>query len=196
VLGTLGVAGGLAMGLVLSLGACSRTSEPDAPPESPTGDYHASATDNDHAPLGTESPVLTWRRADQRAAVAAGVRVMRAFASPAASSRSNDPDAQETWWAKLHPLLSDQARSDYAAVDHANVPVHAVTGPGRLGVAQARVMAVIHVPTDAGLYAVTLSRSAEDPRWRAEQITPPEIDPHGVGEEPHSSGTGAGESEQ
>jgi hypothetical protein len=198
VLGTLRVATGMTVGLVLPLSACSSTSEPDAPPPSVPAslDYHGPATDNDDAEAGTESAApLTWRRADQRAAVAAGVQVMRAFASPTVS-RVDEPEAQKNWWTQLRPLLSDQAASDYAAVDHANVPVHQVTGAGRLAAAEARALAIVHVPTDVGLYAVTLSRSAEDPRWLAERITPPEIDPHGDGEEIHSSGDKAGGSGQ
>jgi hypothetical protein len=99
---------------------------------------------------------------------------MRLFARPRL--------AQEAWWADLEPLLSDQAAHDYLGVDPANVPVRQVTGPGRLVPLETKLVTIVHVPTDAGLYAVTLSRSPEDPQWRAERVTPPETDPHGPDE--------------
>lgn len=104
------------------------------------------------------------------------------------------PDlGRQAWWADLEPLLSDQAARDYAGVDPANVPVRQVTGPGRLVPLETALVTIIHVPTDAGLYAVTLSRSPEHPQWRADRITPPEPDPHGPEESPgNNSGASHG----
>lgn len=163
--------------------ACGCSSTPEAAPlPTPTGtptlDFHASA-----AAEGTQSPApLSWRPEDRRAAIKAGVRVMSLFARP-------DLERQ-TWWDDLEPLLSDQAARDYAGVDPANVPVRQVTGPGRLVPLETALVTIVHVATDAGLYAVTLSRSPEHPQWRADRITPPEPDPHGPGESPADS-TGA-----
>jgi hypothetical protein len=99
---------------------------------------------------------------------------MRLFARPQLT--------RAAWWSDLEPLLSAQAAQDYAGVDPANVPVRQITGPGRLVPLETDRVAIVHVPTDHGLYAVTMSRSPEDPQWRAEHLTPPETDPHGPGE--------------
>lgn len=95
---------------------------------------------------------------------------MRLFARPGISARA--------WWADLKPLLSDQAQRDYYGVDPARVPVSKVTGDGRLVELDTALVAIVHVPTNAGLYAVTVSRSSQEPRWVVERITPPEPDPH------------------
>lgn len=95
---------------------------------------------------------------------------MTLFARPGLSA--------EDWWADLEPLLSAKAQQDYLYVDPARVPVTAVTGKGRLVELGTELVAIVHVPTDAGLYAVTVSRSEEAPEWVADRITPPEPDPH------------------
>lgn len=95
---------------------------------------------------------------------------MRLFARPELSPKA--------WWADLEPLLSASARQDYYGVDPSQVPVTEVFGPARLVPLGTKLLAIVHVPTDAGLYAVTFSRSKEEPRWAVERITPPEPDPH------------------
>ena len=95
---------------------------------------------------------------------------MRLFARPRLDA--------ETWWSALEPLMSTQAQQDYYGTDPARVPVAAVTGPGTLLDLDTKRLAIVHVPTDAGLYAITLSRSPEAPEWKVERIAPPEPDPH------------------
>lgn len=114
-------------------------------------------------------------KTERRAATDLGVRVMELFARPGVEA--------DTWWEDLEPHLSAQARHDYAYVDPRNVPASNVTGTGDLVTMDSPRVAIVHVPTDAGLYAVTLSRSPAEPEWVAERITPPEDDPHGVGED-------------
>jgi hypothetical protein len=139
--------------------------------------FHATTPTN---PDKAAAP-LRWKRADRRSAVRFGERVMRAFAT----QQQSLPDVT-SWWQQLEPLLSSQAARDYSSVDPANVPVHQITGAPRLAPTpplDEPVLAIVHVPTDAGLYAVIVSRSAQDTRWRAERITPPELDPHRPGDD-------------
>lgn len=92
------------------------------------------------------------------------------------------PDLSPTdWWDGLAPLLSEQARSDYLGIDPATVPVTQITGKARLARVDTSMLAIVHIPTDAGLYAVTLTRSPEAPVWVVESIVPPELDPHASG---------------
>lgn len=79
-----------------------------------------------------------------------------------------------TWWEDLEPYLSPAAQEAYYATDPANVPVTKVTGDVELVDASNELVAIAHLPTDHGLYAVTLSRSPERPAWAVERITPPE----------------------
>lgn len=95
---------------------------------------------------------------------------MRLFARPRLDAK--------TWWSDLEPLMSPQAQQDYYGIDPALVPVTDITGPGALVKLDTRRVAIVHVPTDAGLYAITLSRSPEAPEWKVERIAPPEPDPH------------------
>lgn len=85
----------------------------------------------------------------------------------------------DAWWDDLEPYLTAQAQQDYSYTDPANVPVTKLTGAATLVELDTRRVAIVHVPTDAGLYAVTLSRSPESPTWLVERIAPPEPDPHG-----------------
>lgn len=80
------------------------------------------------------------------------------------------------WWADLAPYLSAQAAQDYRYTDPASVPPTQLTGTGQLVDLDTseHLVTIAHLPTDAGLYAVTLSRSAEQPTWTVERITPPE----------------------
>ncbi len=84
----------------------------------------------------------------------------------------------ERWWKDLAPFFSDGAAADYIGTDPTEVRSRKVTGAVRLVPATTIRLVIAHVPTDAGLYAVTMSRSTEAPRWVVERITPPEPDPH------------------
>jgi len=84
------------------------------------------------------------------------------------------PDVSyEQWWADLSPLLSSQAQMDYQYVDPLNVPARAVTGDPILVDDDSASVAGVQVPTDVGLYVVTLSRADADAPWVVERITPP-----------------------
>lgn len=130
----------------------------------------APSTSDDSTADATSAPVeLAWDEAAQEKVSTLAGEVMERFARPSLD--------RATWWADLEPYLSAQAQADYLGVDPANVPVRRITGPIELVPLKTHLVAIAHVPTDAGLYAVTLSRSEAAPQWAVERITPPERDP-------------------
>ena len=128
---------------------------------SPLPEYHGS-----DLPASTPPTALRWDEADQRAAQDLALKVMRLFARPDVSA--------STWYSDLEPYLSPAAQEAYYATDPANVPVTTVTGAVQLVDASNELVAIAHLPTDNGLYAITMSRSPEQPTWAVERITPPE----------------------
>ena len=135
--------------------------------ESPNGDstslpeYHGS-----DLPSPTSTAALQWDETAQREAKNLALKVMRLFARSGVSAA--------TWYSDLEPYLSPAAQEAYFATDPANVPVTKVTGDVQLVDASNELVAIAHLPTDDGLYAITLSRSADHPTWAVERITPPE----------------------
>ena len=145
------------------------TAAADAPATETLPDFHSGET-SVPTPAPTPTTDLAWDVVEQQKVARLAEKTMRLFARP-------DRPA-DAWWADLEPLLSAQARQDYYGVDPARVPVTAVTGPARLVPLDTELVAIAHIPTDAGLYAVTLSRTPQAPAWMVERITPPEADPH------------------
>jgi hypothetical protein len=111
-------------------------------------------------------PEPAWDEASRADAVAAAGEVMECFARPSLD--------HETWWADLEPLLSAEARDDYSFVDPRNVPASSVTGPAVLVDDTSAYIAVVEVPTDVGVYTLTLSRLHGDAPWSTERIVPPD----------------------
>jgi hypothetical protein len=100
------------------------------------------------------------------AAVNLAQRAMTAFARPTIDA--------ETWYIELAPLLTPAARSAYTGTDPAEVPAHAVTGPGRTEDSPSAFLSYVVVPTDVGDYRLLLSREGGDSGWLVETITAPE----------------------
>lgn len=94
------------------------------------------------------------------------MQAMTRFARPSMPAKK--------WWDELSPLLSAQARTDYAYTDPANVPATKVTGKPSLADLDSVHVRIVQVPTDAGTYSITLSRSELDPDWVVERIAPPD----------------------
>lgn len=110
------------------------------------------------------SSTATARNAAQAtqwaAAVAQATDFMAAFARPAPTV-----DAV-TWWQHVTPFLTDQATSDYAGTDPANVPFTHVTGPGAVLPVDApdSLLIAVRIPTDAGAYLVEIQSTEYGPR--------------------------------
>jgi hypothetical protein len=139
----------------------SASVDPDRYPGPPDG-----VVDEDTGETVTARPVPVWDEASREAAADAAQAVTAAFARP-------DLD-QDAWWAGLEPLLTQQAALDYAYVDPANVPATAVTGPGTVAAGTSAYVATVEVPTDAGPYAIVLTRQDAAAPWLTARISPAE----------------------
>ena len=122
--------------------------------------------DEDTGETITPEAVPQWDADSRATALRAAEAVMSAFARPDLS--------HDQWWTGLEPLLSAQARIDYAYVDPANVPATQVTGTAELAEESSAYIARVQVPTDIGTYTLILSRADAEAGWLAERITPPE----------------------
>ena len=111
-------------------------------------------------------PVMPTQDAiSDAAAVDLAQRAMNAFARPALDA--------DLWFTELAPLLTPDARSAYYGTNPAEVPPHAVTGPGRAENSPSAFLAYVVVPTDVGDYRLLLSREGGDTGWLVEELTPP-----------------------
>lgn len=130
-------------------------------PEQDDGDQRTGGSTATRTPLTV--PTTDAARQD---AAAIAIKAMTLYA------RRDIAAAQ--WIDDLAAVLTVQAAQDYAGTDPANVPPTAVTGPAKVIATDSAWLARVQVPTDVGLYLVTLSRTADDPTWRVARFTPPE----------------------
>jgi hypothetical protein len=131
-------------------------------PTTPTG----AASPNPSPPEddATVIPVPEAEATSQAAAIAAAEKAVAAFGRP-------DLPYQQ-WIDGLYPLMSQAGAAAYEGTDPQNVPVHQITGPGRILEGSTDVALIVEVPTDAGPYNVSLSRSITDAAWLADRIRP------------------------
>lgn len=138
------------------------------------------------APLGTSSPSVTSTNPanpspppdtgataasvpeagtdSQAAAIAAAEKALTAYARP---------DLSYTDWINgLYPYLTQAGAAAYQDTDPSRVPVRHVTGPGTILPASTDVSLIVQVPTDVGLYNVSLSRPSATAPWLADRIRP------------------------
>ncbi len=123
------------------------------------------AVDEDTGETLEPQPVATWDAASRAGVVEAAQAAMTAFARPGLEF--------EAWWGELAPLLTQQGQQDYAYVDPANVPATTVTGAGSLVDDTSAYAAGVEVPTDAGVYTLTLTRTDAHGPWLVARFTPP-----------------------
>lgn len=100
----------------------------------------------------------------QQKAIAAATKAMQTFAQPQLSA--------DKWWAQMLPLLSQQGGVAYQGTDPSQIPVHQVTGGGVVLPGSTEVSLIVQVPTDAGLYNITLTRPGTSAPWLADRIRP------------------------
>lgn len=122
--------------------------------------------DEDTGEIIEPQPVPQWDEASRVAVVAAAEAAMTAFARP-------DLD-EETWWAGIEPLFTDEAAQRYAYVDPANIPVREVIAEGFIIDDASAYVAIVEVPTDAGRYQLVLNRRNAEAPWLVSRITPVE----------------------
>lgn len=155
--------------LVLALAGCVGSNDQPAPAASPTRSSAPPTAPNPVNPSPpfddeTVAPVPEAAEDSQSAAVTAAERAVTAFARPDLS--------YEEWIAGLYPHLTQTGAAAYEDTDPANVPAREVTGPGTILPASTEVALIVQIPTDAGLYNVSLSRPGADAPWLADRIRP------------------------
>ncbi len=113
---------------------------------------------------GTVIPVPEAGTDTQAGAVTAAKKVVVTFGQPTLDAAG--------WLQQMTPLLSPTGYEAYTATDPAEIPVTRVTGTGRVLAASTDVSLIVEVPTDAGPYNVTLTRTDVSAPWLAERIRP------------------------
>lgn len=134
------------------------TSATGAPP--PTGGSNPGPLADD----ATVIPVPEAASSSQQAAIAAAENIVVVFGRPDLPYRD--------WIDGLYPLMTQAGAAAYEDTDPRNVPVHQVTGPATILDGSTEVALVVRVPTDAGSYNVSLSRTGADAPWLADRIRP------------------------
>jgi hypothetical protein len=159
----------LPLAVVVTISGCVDTTSDSTAPPTATGAPLApsiSASPNPAPPAdeATVIPVPEAEQSSQSAAITAAEKVVAAFGQP-------DLPYQQ-WIDGLYPLMSQAGAAAYEGTDPQNVPVHQVTDAGKILEGSTDVALIVEVPTDAGPYNVSLSRSSTDAAWLADRIRP------------------------
>lgn len=162
--------------VVLGASGCTSRPGPPTPPPSAAappaaGQPPATATTGPSpealdGPAPASIPSATWDAPAQGAAITRAEGFMRAF------TRTDLPAAQ--WWAGVTGFLTPQAASDFQGTDPAQISAGHLTGPGAILTQTAGVVAVVDLPTGAGTYQVTMTRTGADQPWLVSLVTAPQ----------------------
>lgn len=111
---------------------------------------------------------LTLDDAAKKSAATTAQTVMKAWAA--------HHDDKAAWWAGVQPHLSQQASQDYEATDPRNIGDFKIEDSTKPRLMPSSIPEVAHVGimTDKGEFDVMLTRSTDDPTWRANRIDAPE----------------------
>lgn len=154
----------------LALAGCVHSNDPGpslSPSSSPTVTSTSPANPTPPVDMGaTADPVPEAGTDSQAAAIDTAEKAITAFARPDLS--------YDEWINGLYPYLTQAGAAAYEDTDPARVPVRQVTGAGTILPASTEVALIVQVPTDAGLYNVSLSRPSPDAPWLADRIRPAE----------------------
>lgn len=94
----------------------------------------------------------------------------RELAVHAVGAWVNVDDGEDVWRSGLAAWLSPDALAYYAAVDPRNIAAAEITGEPQLVDEDSPELAVVEVPTSAGIYEVTMNRvEAADP-WAVQRV--------------------------
>lgn len=159
------------MTIIVLSGCTAEPTTPTAPTPAPSP-VTPTATARTPVPFATDvprddatvAPVPEAAAGSQTAALRAAETVVTAFGQPGLP--------YPEWIGGLYPLLTQAGAAAYEDTDPSSVPVHQVTGPGRILPGSTEVALIVEVPTDAGLYTVSLSRPDPASPWLAERIRP------------------------
>lgn len=153
----------------LTLSACVGGADEGGTPSnggSPRATSTAAANPSPPVDGATAEPVPEAGADSQAAAITAAVEALTAYARPGVS--------YQEWIDGLYPHLTQAGAAAYEDTDPALIPVSQVTGAGMILPASTEVALIVQVPTDAGLYNVSLSRTGTDAAWLADRIRPAE----------------------
>jgi hypothetical protein len=159
-----------ALPLIAALALTGCVADPDTDATSSTSTVTAATTSpsspNPTPPRddATVIPVPEAGDNSRKSAVAAAEKVVATFAQPTLDA--------ETWMNNLYPLMTQAGAAAYEGTDPAKVPVHQVTSAGTILDGSTEVALIVEVPTDAGPYNVSLSRTGPDAPWLADRIRP------------------------
>lgn len=156
-----------ALVLTVTLAGCVSPSPEAQPTLKPTSS--ATSTPNPDGPSDAVETPPSLPAAGSEAsgsAIAAAENVMTLFARPSL-------DAQ-AWIDGLYPFLTEAAGFAYEGTDPSNVPCSQVTGAGTVTGEPTEYAVIVQVPTDAGLYNISLTRTGPDAEWLADRIRPAE----------------------
>ncbi len=145
--------------------------EEEPAPSSPSATNHAVPEERTEAdpspqppahpdPTDSGAPLPTWDPATQDRAEAQALAFVRAFL------RTDLP--RDDWYVGIRGFLSEDAQEKYTTVNPRNVPNAEVTGEAVLVDSSSAFLAGVEVPTAAGVFAVTLSRSEVGESWVVE----------------------------
>lgn len=111
-------------------------------------------------PTDSGAPLPTWDSATEERAEDQALAFVRAFLRTDLS--------REGWYAGIRGFLSEDAQEKYTTVDPRNVPSTEITGEAAVVDTSSVFLAGVEVPTAAGVFAVTLSRSEAGEDWAVE----------------------------
>jgi len=150
---------GCTSGTTVSTNVPSSTSASSAPSTPPGTAVSGAPTDE-----GSVLPVPEAGTDSRTDAMSAAEKVVTTFGQPTLDAT--------TWINNMYPLLTQAGAAAYEGTDPAKVPVHQVTGAGIILDGSTEVALIVQVPTDAGLYNVSLSRTGASASWLADRIRP------------------------
>lgn len=157
------------LALALTLAGCvAGSGDSSTPSNSGSPSATSTAAVNPSPPVdgATAEPVPEAAADSQAAAISAAVDALTAYARPGLS--------YQEWINGLYPHLTQAGAAAYEDTDPALIPVNQVTGAGTILPASTEVALIVQVPTNAGLYNVSVSRSSPDAAWLADRIRPAE----------------------
>lgn len=156
------------LAVVLALTGCTAQTPPAAPTNNPAATRTSAPANTSEAGSPTDeatvAPIPEASTDGQAAAITAAEKTVTTFAQPTLDA--------STWMTNMYPLLTQRGARAYGGTDPAQIPVRHVTGPGRVVDGSTDVALIVQVPTDAGIYNVSLSRTDTTASWLAERIRP------------------------
>jgi hypothetical protein len=111
-------------------------------------------------------PAPSWAPGDKTAALAAATATMAEYIKAGTD--------HDTWFEGIRPRITDQFAIELGKFDPAYLTVSKMTGPATATTDKNNpFQVVVSVPTDDGVYKVTMLRATQTAFWFANSIIPP-----------------------